>query len=159
MGYGCKFMHPGRVVALVFFIIVVLGILIGPKLWNVRDRQASSLQYMTEEDEFRDVAIPYSKRSYEKSGITYPGREKHKTLRSERQSNILLKQDRTILCFGDSLTWGTNRGQPEQDDPHPYAYRLAELLRRPLVQSNGLGHLRTITFPGNSVIEYGWPGE
>lgn len=73
----------------------------------------------------------------------------------------LLDPGRTILCFGDSLTFGSNRQsvRPSPLDPHPYAIRVAEILGRPLVQSNGKGALKEENFGAETVVENGWPGE
>lgn len=73
----------------------------------------------------------------------------------------LLDSNRHILCFGDSLTFGTNRQRDRKSplNPHPYAIRVAQILGRPLVQSNGKGNLKEQIFGTESVIENGWPGE
>ena len=147
-----------RVIGLSIVLMTVLGILFAPVLMRVEEETPSHI----EEDKLVEITPVGAAFHTNNSSSSYMnvGREVNGTV---TEKSPLLDQNRTILCFGDSLTFGTNRQKQLLSPlhPHSYAKRLSILLGRPQVTSDGNGNLKKQEefTSNNAVVENGWPGE
>jgi lysophospholipase L1-like esterase len=164
----CKYLDPGRT----FLLGIVILIILATWFYKIRtedDRRATLrakrlaektlLPTATLMGETREVGTQVSN-SGTTSGSSSTGDSSNDNTNQIGSSSgppklELLDDDRTLLCFGDSLTHGTDRPH----SVHPYALHLSELLKRPVVQGNGHGSLQTDNVPLGAVVENGWPGE
>lgn len=148
-------MESSRVVVLIVILITTVGVLFAPLLMKLEE-EAPSRSFTEPDDKLVEITPV---------GAAFKVKKEVQTTEAiiAKKKSPLLDRNRTILCFGDSLTFGTNRQTQLLSPLHPHAYakHLSELLRRPLVTSDGNGNLKKQEeFTSNSaIVENGWPGE